>query len=349
MQAQLSSEQQKRSNIPKRTKYQYAFPNALEVCFGAFDDRFIRYAQRHTTGAVPFLAMFLTVFATIEASLFLPPCLFALGYDAAGGLLTSVLLVLAIVSQIPKRFLFRARPWMVGRAVPVRRNKTSSFPSRAVVCAVVFSWLIARSLELEGLLSQSSSAVRLWIGILMVSICVAAARVNVGAHYPSDTVLGFVLGCLIVNVGARLESTWQGLGCSVAVKYANEVDDSFLAYGRQWSFRNLSVVTIISYVMTLVSIQGFWVKCSYVYGLLMASTAFRASFLCVKQTDGGHAAAVARVVQHGSLLNHVQAAATFGTLLFFGMRTAKVKAKLRVATFTLIYAGTLLGLLYWRL
>lgn len=335
--------------MPTRTRYQFAFPNALEVWFGAFDDRFIRYAQRRTTGAVHFIAMLLTVFTAIETSLFLSPCLFALGYDAAGGLSTSVLLVLGVVSQMPKKFIFRARPWMVGRALPIRRDKTSSFPSRAVVCAVVFSWLIARSLELEGLLSRPLSAPRLWTGILMAASCAAAARVNVGAHYPSDTVLGFVLGCLIIVIGARLEGIWHGWGCSVAIKYANEIEDSSFASGRQWSFRNLSVVTIIAYVMTLVSIQGFWVKCSYVYGLLMASTAFRASFLCVRQTGGSRVAAVARVVQHGSLRDHVHAAATFGALLIFGMVTRGLKGKLRVATFTLIYVGTLVELLHWRL
>lgn len=345
---QPSNVQQQRGNVPPQTRYQFPFPNALEVWFGAFDDRFIRYAQQRTTGLVHFFAMTLTAFTAIETSLFVPPCLFALGYDAAGGLSTSVLLVLGVVSQMPKKFIFRARPWMVGRALPIRRDKTSSFPSRAVVCAVVFSWLAAKSLELERVLERPLPPILLWVGILLVACCAAAARVNVGAHYPSDTVLGFMLGCLIINIGARLEDIWQGMGCSVMIKYANELDEGVLSTGRQWSFRNLSLVTAIAYVMTLISIQGFWAKCSYVYGLLMASTAFRASFLCVRLADGSRVAAVARVMQCRSLQDHVQAAATFGTVLVFGMATRGVKGKSRIATFSVIYTATLLGLLHWR-
>lgn len=293
--------------------------------------------------------MALTVFTAIETSLFVPPFLFALGYDAAGGLSASVLLTLGIVSQMPKKFIFRARPWMVGRALAIRRDKTSSFPSRAVVCAVVFSWLLGRSLELEGAFSRPLPSVYLWLVIILVASFAAAARVNVGAHYPSDTVLGFLLGCLIIAVGTRVETAWHQVGCSAQMMYANELTNDVVSLRAKWSFHNFTTVTAAAVAMTLISIQGFWVKCSYVYGLLMASVAFRASFLCVSGSDGERIATVSRVVRRSSTNDHLAAAGVFSSLLLFGMATRSLKGTVRVLIFLIIYFGTLVAISYWRL
>ena len=40
------------------------------------------------------------------------------------------------------------------------------------------------------------------------------------------------------------------------------------------------LVTFVSYVTTLVSIQGFGVKCSYVYGFFLSAATFRMTVLC---------------------------------------------------------------------
>jgi hypothetical protein len=37
----------------------------------------------------------------------------------------------------------RARPWMTSRAVGLRRDRTSSFPSRAVTCGVVYGFILS--------------------------------------------------------------------------------------------------------------------------------------------------------------------------------------------------------------
>lgn len=337
--------------VPARTRYQLPFPHALERLLAPLDDYLISILQRRTAGAVHRFSMGLTFFTSIEVSLVVPPALYALGYDAAGGLAASLLLVLGIISQIPKKFIFRARPWMVGRALPIRRDKTSSFPSRAVVCAVVFSWLIAQGLDLEGFLPWQPSPVRLWAGIVFVASLAAFARVNVGAHYPSDTLLGFVLGCVIIKVGVRFEQFWQWVGCAVDAAYPISSEflmDSRDGVMRQASWRSLGFVTLISSIMTLLSIQGFWVKCSYVYGLLMSSAAFRATFVCCGRAGAG-VAGVGRVMDHGGIMEHVHATAMFTTLLLFGMITRGKKGMFRVVTFSLIYLGTLIGILYWRL
>lgn len=337
-------------HVSARTRYQLPFPHTLERLFAPLDDYLISILQRRTAGAVHLFCMTLTFFTSIEVSLVAPPALYALGYDAAGGLAASVLIVLGIISQIPKKFIFRARPWMVGRALPIRRDKTSSFPSRAVVCAVVYSWLIAQGLDLEGILQGQLSPVCTWAGIVFMASLAAFARINVGAHYPSDTLLGFVLGCVIIKVGVRFEEFWQRVGCGVDTAYP--ISSEFFIDSRDRvrqlaSWQSLGFVTLISSAMTLVSIQGFWVKCSYVYGLLMSSAAFRATFVCCGRTGG--VAGVGRVVDHGGFREHVHATAMFTILLIFGMITRGKKGMLRVVTFSLIYLGALIGVLYWRL
>ena len=58
----------------------------------------------------------------IEISMALPFALFMLGEDGIAIEFCYFALMLCIVSQIPKRFIWRWRPWMVGRARKVRES-----------------------------------------------------------------------------------------------------------------------------------------------------------------------------------------------------------------------------------
>lgn len=391
--------------------------------------------------------------------------------------------MLGFISQIPKKFIFRPRPWMVKRARPIRRDKTSSFPSRAVVCAVVFSWLIAQSLAREEAVSTPVNPIILWLAILIVAALTAFARINVGAHYPSDTIFGFLLGCAILRVGLRVESMWSSacdaqhtytphngnmlhpansslllsapqhrmssmsgavqthssfsfpsaaaantsmstshsnqsssesttssspsltndsVASSASVRKAedenNSADDEASSSSssstqttssssstdtrkrtshnttvfqalfyilRKMSLRRpFVVVTLASYAITLISIQGFWVKCSYVYGLLLSAAAFRASLVCSPSSDlaklnsaitsssahmNHHRDIISTIGQRGSILNHIKAATPFTMLLLFGMGTRGKKGPFRIVSFTIIYFGALIAMLTWRL
>eukprot|EP00178_Gracilaria_changii_P004829 TRINITY_DN17857_c0_g1_i1.p1 TRINITY_DN17857_c0_g1~~TRINITY_DN17857_c0_g1_i1.p1 ORF type:complete len:361 (-),score=46.88 TRINITY_DN17857_c0_g1_i1:167-1219(-) len=339
--------------LPPRTRFQLPFPSLLERMFSAFDDRLVAVCQRRTDGLVHLFSLGLTFFTSIEVSLVAPPTLYALGYDIAAGLCSSVLLVLGIISQVPKKFIYRPRPWMVGRALPIRQDRTSSFPSRAVVCAVVFSWLIAQSLQLEGLLVQPMSPLNLWLAILGVASLTAFARINVGAHYPSDTILGFVLGVFVITCGNRLERRIWHTSCPLSDAYATSHAHALSDWSQvraAMQRRSMTTMTLLAYSMTLVSIQGFWVKCSYVYGLLMSCATFRATFLCAQRsTMTGPLVSLVQVVDHGSIRQHVYAVGTFAVLLLFGMLTRAKKGMFRIVSFSIIYVGTLLGLLIWRL
>lgn len=356
--ASTCSSSDSRYVIPPQTRFQLSFPSSFEHLFSSFDDTVIAFCQKRTTGAVLLFSTTFTFFTSIEVSLITPPTLYALGYDRAAGLCASVLLVLGVVSQVPKKFIFRPRPWMVNRAVPIRKDKTSSFPSRAVVCAVVFSWLIAACAALEGLISTPIRSFLLWPMIVCIAALTAFARINVGAHYPSDTLLGFLLGCLVVKIGNIVESLWRS-NCDPDSSYlVDSVVSSVTSTPSTSAYlfqlitsRPFLVVTAVSYLMTLVSIQGFWVKCSYVYGLIMSSTAFRATYLCharAVQGEGMIASAITRVMQRMTLSQHVRAALPFTILLIFGMAIRAKKGPIRVFAFTLIYFCSLIAMIRWR-
>lgn len=480
--------------IPPTTRYQFRFPALIERCFAPLDDALIAVCQRSTVGLALLFSTSFTFFTAIEISLVFPTTLFALGYDSAAGLCTSVLFMLSFISQIPKKFIFRPRPWMVKRARPIRRDKTSSFPSRAVVCAVIFSWLMAQSLAREGAVSTPVNPIILWFAILIVAALTAFARINVGAHYPSDTIFGFLLGCAVLKVGLHVELMWSSacdpqhtytpqyhdnmlhpansslllsapqhrmssmsdgvqthasfsfpsaaaanasmstshsnqsssesttsssssltndsVASSASVRKAedenNSADDKTSSSSssthtssssssdppisqdpssstdtrkrtshnttvfqalfyilRKMSLRRpFVVVTLASYVITLISIQGFWVKCSYVYGLLLSAAAFRASLVCSPSSDltklnsaittssahmNQHQDIISTIGQRGSILNHIKAATPFTMLLLFGMGTRGKKGRFRIVSFTIIYFGALIAMLTWRL
>lgn len=356
--SQTCSSTSSRFVFPPQTRFQLSFPPSFEHFFSTFDDTVIAFCQKRTTGAVLLFSTTFTFFTSIEVSLITPPTLYALGYDRAAGLCASVLLVLGVVSQVPKKFIFRPRPWMVNRAVPIRKDKTSSFPSRAVVCAVVFSWLVATCAALEGIISSPIRPFFLWPMIVCVAALTAFARINVGAHYPSDTVLGFILGCVVVKIGNLLELFWRSncdpdssyLVDSVVSSVSSAPSTSAYLFAMMTS-RPFLFVTTVSYLMTLVSIQGFWVKCSYVYGLIMSSTAFRATYLCHAtrlQEERIITSGITRIVQHGSLSKHVRAAVPFTILLIFGMAIRAKKGPIRVVAFTLIYFCSLIAMIIWR-
>jgi membrane-associated phospholipid phosphatase len=357
------------------------FPRALERALAPYDDPPIAIAQRLWTSTLVRIAVLaVTVVTAVEAALPIPAALYALGYDAHAGLATSVLIVLALASQLPKKFIFRPRPWIAGRAVSFRKDTTSSFPSRAVVCSVVFSWLAIMCLRLDpsnsaGTAMMPTSLVQgifLWSVVGLSAGMAAFARIIVGAHYPSDTVCGFFLGLVVIRLGVQLEQLWPYLGCSAvsptstssavashaalilssseSVGQASEVlKSTVITSARSLLYltphTRLIAATTMSYLLTIVSIKGFWVKCSYVYGLLLSAATFRVVFLCPMATG----VAVGALRTHGGPRQHVAVTALFGTWLAFGMATRAMKGNVRIVLFTVIYFGVLTSTLLFRL
>ncbi|GJD06682.1 hypothetical protein Gasu2_10840 [Galdieria sulphuraria] len=108
-------------------------------------DRYIlNQVQRVRNDFLFIFSVFFTFITSIELIFPIPLILFCLGADAAGTIVLTYALVLVFGTQLFKRFLWRPRPWMLDETVFVwKRDKTSSFPSRGVVCSVVFCFVLS--------------------------------------------------------------------------------------------------------------------------------------------------------------------------------------------------------------
>ena len=84
----------------------------------------------------------------------------------------------------------------VGRTRP-SRNNDESFPSGHTTTSTTYDRLTARNLEFFDLTAAARQ--RLTIGLDAMTIATAWARVEAGAHYPSDTLFSIALGNFSAN------------------------------------------------------------------------------------------------------------------------------------------------------
>jgi hypothetical protein len=200
-------------------------------------------------------------------------------------------------------------------------------------------------------------------------VLAAFSRANVGAHYPSDTLCGFVLGVAILSYSARAEALWQSLGSfalqnhprasllALSHHYAVQIPQpplpdaallisDFRTLARHTPHARLVACVAFSYALTIASIAGFWVKCSYVYGLLLSAATFRYVYLSPRSTNVAFATVLPAMRPSWGL--HARATCLFFTWLAFGMATRGKKGPYRLVAFTLIYFGVLAGMTMWR-
>lgn len=121
---------------------------SLDHFVAPVDDTLIKCSQnfvknKRCRNPFKLLAQFFTMTTIIEIGPIFPIVFYSLCLDDIAILSLAVILVIVIVSQIPKRFCWRYRPFFDYRAVRMKTNKTSSFPSRALVCAVAYSYIAA--------------------------------------------------------------------------------------------------------------------------------------------------------------------------------------------------------------
>jgi len=107
---------------------------------------------------------------------------------------------------------------MKKRAISLKGEKTSSFPSRAVVCAVVYTFTVITSLNyfesyIMGNPNGAFSNAELLICIIVMAVLVGFARVHLGAHYPSDCIVGFTTGLFICLLSYFLFKIPNFMGC----------------------------------------------------------------------------------------------------------------------------------------
>ena len=189
---------------PEDTQFVFLFPRAWEQHVEWMDDAIIAWCQRGADGPMGKLVVFfskaVTVLTVIEIGFSLPIFLFLLtSADCAALLATYVMLTAAVLTQIPKRFIWRTRPFGAGRAQAIGKPlKTSSFPSRAVVGAVVYTHFIVVAFAQQNqdtcLLSFFPRLPIDWALMLIMAVVASAGRITLGVHYPSDCFCGALLG-----------------------------------------------------------------------------------------------------------------------------------------------------------
>ena len=98
----------------------------------------------------------------------------------------------ALVNLGIKSLFRRDRPpWEVARPLPLRRPRSSSFPSGHATSAFTAA----------GLLADDDP---LWPAYYAIAVIVATSRVYVRAHHASDVLVGIPIGFLLGRLGRRL-------------------------------------------------------------------------------------------------------------------------------------------------
>jgi len=236
-----------------------------------------------------FLALAYTALTTIELGVMLPLFLFFIGFDNLATQALFTVLCCAVFSQVFKRFVWRPRPWMASRAISVRKDLTSSFPSRAVTCAVVYGYMIAHTL-------YSPDAVPFVVLAPIVIVCAAGAslaRIFVGAHYLSDCLAGFLLGCLCCAIGSGLNRAVAAgcASCADHLCYAGSAEQH-LTFSNLASLNLASLFVVAGGAVLAVVLSStapllFWQKSIPIFGLLTPLLAFRLVLLCPQHNSAG--------------------------------------------------------------
>ena len=364
------------------------FPRALEECLRHADDPLIALCQlcedeadspplRFAAAGCRAFSRVVTFFTAIEIGVSVPLLLYFCGQDGEASWFATLMLVTGAATQVPKRFIWRARPFHVNRARSTLRNATSSFPSRAVACSVIYAYLVAYTLVYPA--ESALHASLLWLAIAAVIVPLAAfARINLGVHYPSDTVAGAILGVAICVAGTAL-SRVEDLGCascrtgecyaSAAAAAAGEESAgagdaiSWSALGGvSWAL--VAACALASLVLTLLAIAPplrFWNKCAHVGGVTLGCLSFHLTFLCKEASANGRHALPPPDALRGSAkqLGALFAAVVLSTVLFALGKVAQSKAVSKalgrallvadLALFAAVYGATFGSLAVWRL
>jgi len=292
-------------------------------------------------------ALFLTLLTCIEVGICIPVIYHVLGYDALGTRSAILVLICGFVSQIPKRFVFRPRPWMLGRARKLRKDKTSSFPSRAVTCGVVYGFIFGEMFDL----SRPTWEVIVPCAIILGALA-ALSRIFLGAHYPSDCLVAYFVGLLACTGGVLVLLVEEAAcgNCSENECYATENTRalSFSNFGTIEPYSIVILTVFFSFVVFILMLNPlkFWGKTAHVAGVLLACVTFRLTFLCPTFADHRYALPHPQDVTVGAVF------LALGVCLVttaIGKKAKKMPFRKGFIVYLFLYFVTLITLSSWRL
>uniref|UniRef100_A0A1X7UB14 Uncharacterized protein n=1 Tax=Amphimedon queenslandica TaxID=400682 RepID=A0A1X7UB14_AMPQE len=119
----------------------HLFPELIDDKLCPVDDLLIEIVLSIYSPLAITISRAISAIFSVEVAAFLPYLLIYVGLDRAVLSVLCQSIVLLIISQVPKRLLWRFRPYMINRAKIGCSDKTSSFPARTVTCGVVFTYI----------------------------------------------------------------------------------------------------------------------------------------------------------------------------------------------------------------
>eukprot|EP00002_Diphylleia_rotans_P018174 TRINITY_DN3526_c0_g1_i2.p1 TRINITY_DN3526_c0_g1~~TRINITY_DN3526_c0_g1_i2.p1 ORF type:complete len:372 (+),score=74.02 TRINITY_DN3526_c0_g1_i2:65-1180(+) len=332
--------------------YVVLFPQSLENKWRQFDDCIIAFVQKRQNKLFYALSSIVTIFTAIEMVVIFPFVLFMLNYDEFATYMAICSLMCSFISQLPKRFLWRYRPYVVNRAAKLHSDKTSSFPSRAVTGGAVFAMIICVGTNIHN--KNSTYQVDWWMPFLYLLLPLAASlsRIYFGVHYPTDCIGGFVQGNLIVILSSALFESFNSTceSCLHDDCYSASGTSSVINSSHQdnidWAaLFGFSVLGFAFVFLSSVKPLEFWAKCHYVYGLVWPSFVFRISFLCSPLNPSGASLTAPGDAKPGAFILAAVVAAIGAAV---GHKSKGTNMKMRMFVFAAIHTMLLLTLSLWR-
>jgi membrane-associated phospholipid phosphatase len=329
-------------SFKEKKRWIYEVPVEFQLFFQKFDDSIISLAQWPLSTPLRRSAIYfsksLTALTAIEFGLIFPSLFYLVRADWLATFSAILTLVTCLISQIPKRFLYRTRPWMDNRAIKLSKNKTSSFPSRAVICGTVYSAMCAAFFT-----NFDNTFIVTSVG-LIGGILASYARILLGAHYPSDCLVGLLTGGLIFTISSAL-FTGQSDFCGHSIPAAHN------ALQIDWYSLILLFLSSIALVLAMMARPLlFWTKCSHVFGLLLPCLAFNFSCLCGKIRENSAAMANTMKFSEISPEIYILALISAGFAGFGGNTVNKIKrVDASLAVYCLLFMITYGILVYARI
>uniref|UniRef100_A0A6B2L6R0 Phosphatidic acid phosphatase type 2/haloperoxidase domain-containing protein n=1 Tax=Arcella intermedia TaxID=1963864 RepID=A0A6B2L6R0_9EUKA len=328
----------------------WVFPERLESVLNRIDGPLIRLLQSRRSKFQFYLSHVLTAIVAIEFLIIMPTVLFILGYDNLGTKTLYLSMTLVFLSQIPKRFVWRYRPFMGARAIEIQSCRTSSFPSRAVTCSVVYSYVIVFFYE------EFQGEYPLWLvsPFLVLPVVVSISRIYLGVHYPSDCLGGMILGYVVCSISMFIYRADQA-GCECAQTagfcyYSNATMDILqpitlqtLTHINWWVLGGVVFGQFVFAVLCVIRPIKFWIKFGTIFGILFPALTFRFVFLC---PTGSHPASISANLLPPSGWSFIFSIGLVLAGLFVG---TKLQKKLLFWVFVILWVICMSALVVWRL